>query len=193
VSREILLFYFSVPGTPYSWKRATQAKDGRKVTPKAMRDSQKRIANIACAPFVGVPPMFGPVKVFVSAVFAIPSSWSAAERAAALAAERYRDIDPDSDRILNQILDALKFVAFVDDCQVADCRCIARYGDPERTDVWLSPLPAGNAKSAKNRERGWNSGNYNHHIAKAPCGPQRWPSVIRADAKRLGRSLELVA
>lgn len=175
-----------VEGTPYSWKRATQNRQGRKITPKAMRDSQKAIARAACDAFQGIPPMFGPVKVFVSAVFAIPPSWSAAERKRALAGEVYRDIDPDSDRILNNILDGIKFVAFVDDCQVADCRCVARYGEPERVEVWLQELPAGNLKAGQRRQRGWSSGNFNSQIAKAPCGPQRWPSVVRVDAKRKG-------
>jgi Holliday junction resolvase RusA-like endonuclease len=142
------LFHVTIPGPPFAWKRATRDRQGRAVNPKAMRDEQKRIAGLACQPFIGRPPLFGPVKVFVSAIFEIPSSWSAAERAAALAAERYRDIDPDSDRILNNVLDALKFVAYVDDCQVADCRCVARYGAVPRVMVWLDALPAGNRAAA---------------------------------------------
>lgn len=184
------MYHLTIKGTPFAWKRATQDRAGRRVNPKAMREHQKAIAQVGCQAFLGRAPLFGPVKVFVAAVFAIPPSWSAAERAAALAAERYRDIDPDSDRVLNEVLDGLKFVAFVDDCQVADCRCVMRYGEPERTDVWIDALPTGNRDAGRRRERLWKSGHYNGPICKAPCGQARWPLVINADAHRLG--LELV-
>jgi Holliday junction resolvase RusA-like endonuclease len=154
-----------------------------------MCEAQRAVARIAGVELAGRAPLFGPVKVFVSAVFAIPASWSVTERAAARAAERYRDIDPDADRVLNNILDGLKFVAFVDDCQVADCRCVMRYGEPERTEVWIDHLPAGNKAAAQRRERKWKGGGYNAAIAKAPCGQARWPLVINADAHRLGFEL----
>lgn len=180
------LEHFIIPGEPVSWKRAIRGR----INPKAMVADQKLIAFTAGKLFEGRAPFFGPVKIFVSAVFDIPASWSAAERAAAQAAERYRDIDPDADRVLNQILDGLKFVAFVDDCQVADCRCVERYGTVARREVWLEELPAGNRSAAINRRAKWRGGGYNAAIAAAPCGQARWPLVINADAHRLG--LELV-
>lgn len=184
------MIHLVIPGLPMSWKRATRDRSGRVVNVKPMRDDQKAIAAIGARAFMGRAPLFGPVKVFVSAVFDIPGSWSATERAAASAAERYRDIDPDADRVLNQVLDALKFVAFVDDCQVADCRCVMRYGTPARREVWLDELPAGNRDAMRRRQRKWQAGGYNSDIAKAACGPARWPLVINADAHRMG--LELV-
>jgi Holliday junction resolvase RusA-like endonuclease len=182
---------FKVLGMPVSWKRVGQDKSGRRVNPKAMREDQKRVASIAEPLWIGRPPHFGPVKIFVQGVFAIPSSWSAAEKAAAMAGERYRDIDPDADRLLNQIMDALKFIAYVDDNQAVDVRCVMRYGLPERREVFVQELEGGNLDAMKRRKAKWFAGGYNQDIAKAPCGIARWPQTIRADAARLG--LELVA
>lgn len=172
------VYHFTVPGTPYAWKRAADSRQGKRVNIKPMVQDQKAIAEAACQVFAGKPPLFGPVKVFVLAVFDIPVSWSAAEKAAALAAERYCDIDPDADRILNQVLDGLKFVAFVDDNQVADCRCVQRYGRPARREVWLQELPAGNLGAAKRREKKWRGGGYNDAIGRSPCGIVRLPQLM---------------
>jgi Holliday junction resolvase RusA-like endonuclease len=182
--------HFGIDGEPFAWKRTTQDQAGRRINPRAMRLDQQAIAAAAGKVFIGRPPHFGPVKLFVLGVFDIPASWSSAEQAAARSCERYRDIDPDADRLLNQVMDGLKFVAYVDDCQVADCRCVMRYGTVARRQVWLEELPAGNRAAAQRRQRKWRGGGYNRDIAKAPCGQARWPLVINADAHRLG--LELV-
>lgn len=174
-------YHFQLLGEPYAWKRVTDGRHG-KVNPKAMRQDQKAMAAKACDVWRGRQPHFGPVKIFVSAIFEIPASWSARERAAALAGERYRDIDPDADRLLNQVLDALKFVAFVDDNQAVDVRCVMRYGSPARREVWIEEKDGGNRDAMLRRKRKWASGGYNDAIAKAPCGMARWPLVIAKDA-----------
>jgi Holliday junction resolvase RusA-like endonuclease len=184
-----MLSNFTVPGEPFAWKRVMDGRHGKKVNPKPMRDDQKRVAAIACDKWMGHAPHFGPVKLFVAAIFEIPSSWSKVEHGAAMRGERWRDIDPDADRLLNQVLDALKFVAYVDDNQVVDCRCVQRYGSPARRDVWLERLGGGNRNSFTRRQRKWQGGGYNAEIVKSPAGQARWPLVINADAHRLGFEL----
>jgi hypothetical protein len=129
------------------------------------------------------PPLFCPVKLLVMGTFETPASWPAKLIAAAERGEVYHDTKPDDDNILKEVADALQFVAFVDDCQKADTRVVLRYGRAERTEVWLEALPGPESPAARARAAKWRRGGYDAAIAKAACGPARWPRVLDALAR----------
>lgn len=174
--------HFSIPGQPFAWQRTKQTKSGQRFNSPELKADQARIAALGCQLFHGRQPYFGPVKLFVQAIFAIPSSMPKREQMLADAGQLYVDIDPDYDNILKEIADGLKFVAYVDDCQIADGRAVLRYGRIPSRDVWLQPL-AGDGRPAVRRQKLWLAGKYNPAIAKAPCGMARWPRVIEAEAR----------
>jgi Holliday junction resolvase RusA-like endonuclease len=87
-------------------------------------------------------PFTGPVLLQCRFIFAIPPSWPKALRAAALEGRVWHVSDPDLDQLVKQVKDALKFIAYVDDNQVAGYHQPAkRYGHPERTEIIVEPLP----------------------------------------------------
>lgn len=85
------------------------------------------------------PPIEGPVKVEVLAVFAVPVSWSARDRAAALAGALRPQVKPDFDNI-GKVVDAFKGVVWKDDCAVVDGRVQKFYGTEPRLEVHIWPL-----------------------------------------------------
>ena len=175
-------FNFTIHGRPFAWRRAQRdRRSGRTFTDKEMVASQRAIAARACEAWGNAPPFFGPVKLLVMAVFEIPTSWPRAIREAAQRGEVYCDSKPDDDNIRKQIADALQFVAFVDDCQIADGRCILRYGTGERTEVWAEELAGPQTPAQRRRAKAWLEGAYDAAIAKAPCGRARWPCVLYAN------------
>lgn len=183
---------FSKPGRPFAWKRPAQGRTKTglvvRITDKLAAIDKAELARL-CGDAWGLDyPWFGPVKLFVAATFAIPSSWPKPLQAAARGGEVYFDSDPDFDNIVKQVADAIKFIAFVDDCQIGDGRAVLRYGLAERTDVFLQPLsPAGMETPATARRRKhWKAGGYDRAIAKAQCGMARWPRVLDTMRREAG-------
>lgn len=124
---------FTIPGKPFAWRRARS--NG------AMRF--KDAASVAHAQTVGAialphfrEPLEGPVRLRIVATFEIPRSWSKAKQAATLG--QYHTQKPDGDNIEKQIKDALSRIAWRDDCQVADQRCVKRWGLHSETTVEIA-------------------------------------------------------
>lgn len=185
------IVHFAVPGRPFAWRRAQQFASVlagkavvRKFTDKDMAANQKKVATLACEAWGRSPPHFGPVKVLVMARFAIPSSWPLWLRMAAMEGEVFHDSKPDADNLLKNIQDALQFVAFVDDGQLADCRVIAKFGPNEGTDVYIDQLPGPITPNQREREKRWRTGAYDAAIAKSPAGRGRSPRILDASAQR---------
>jgi Holliday junction resolvase RusA-like endonuclease len=173
------VLHFIVPGPPFAWRRAQTDQSGRRYTDKDQQAHQRRVAGIAALAMGERPPLFCAVKLLVIATFELLASGKAAPGDP-------HDIKPDGDNLAKQIADALMFVAFVDDAQVADTRSVKLWGAMARTEVWLEPMArTGKSPAAARREVKWRKGGYDAAIAKAPCGPARWPSVLDAYSRRL--------
>lgn len=98
--------------------------------------------------------MTGTVKLSVEAVFAVPKSFPAKLRAAALAGEVAYTGKPDKDNIEKLVMDALNGVAWVDDSQIDRGPTVKRYGVPERVEVVVEELKAADGlKSPAERRR----------------------------------------
>ena len=72
--------------------------------------------------------------------FEIPRSWSKRKQAEAIG--QHHTQKPDCDNIEKACADGLSRIAWADDCQVADARCVKRWGRYAETYVQVEALPA---------------------------------------------------
>lgn len=84
------------------------------------------------------PPVTCPVLLRVRAIFPIPISWPERVKKAAREARVMHIVDPDLDRIINLVQDALVGIVYVDDNQVCGYPDpVKRYGSPARTEITI--------------------------------------------------------
>lgn len=127
---------FTIPGKPFGKKRhriGVVAGRGHAFNPEENRSFEQKVAEIARPLFPA--PIEGPVKLRIVAVFEIPKSWSKKRQAEALGT--YHTQKPDRDNIEKAIQDGLNRIAFRDDGQVADGRCVKRWGLVAETYVQI--------------------------------------------------------
>lgn len=115
---------FFVPGTPVGKGRPRAARRGAGVvmfTPEKTADYEALVAAAASnAMRAEAGPLFtGPLEAVLEMRIPIPSSWSRAHKAAALAGTELPTSKPDIDNVAKAILDACNGVVFRDDAQVA--------------------------------------------------------------------------
>lgn len=133
---------FTIPGKPFAKQRpkaAVIAGRARVYTPKQTVSFERQVAEIARPVFPA--PLEGPVKLRVVAVFQIPKSWTKKKKEdAARDGGAFHTQRPDGDNILKAIKDGLNRIAWVDDSQVADVRCVKRWGAQATTFVQVEAL-----------------------------------------------------
>ncbi|WP_170162071.1 RusA family crossover junction endodeoxyribonuclease [Paracoccus siganidrum] len=130
---------FTIPGRPFAKQRpkaAIVAGRARVYTPKETVSFEGKVAEIA-RPFFPEP-IEGPVKLRIVAVFAVPASWSKKKSAAHEGGFHVQR--PDGDNLLKSIKDGLNRIAWRDDCQVSDARCVKRWGRYDETFVQVEAL-----------------------------------------------------
>ena len=130
---------FTIPGRPFAKQRpkaAIVAGRAAVYTPKETVSFQSKVAEIA-RPHFPVP-IQGPVKLRIVAVFAVGGSWSKKKQAALDGG--FHTQKPDSDNLAKAIKDGLNRIAWRDDSQVADVRCVKRWGRYDETYVQVEAL-----------------------------------------------------
>lgn len=130
---------FTIPGKPFAKRRhrvASIAGKARAFNPEANVSFERQVAEIA-RPLFPVP-IEGPVKLRIVATFEIPKSWSKKRQAEALGG--YHTQKPDRDNVEKAVQDGLNRIAWRDDGQVADGRCIKRWGRYGETFVTVEAL-----------------------------------------------------
>ena len=133
---------FSIPGEPKGKGRPRIAPgQTRPYTPKETVNAERAIRAEFMRLFPGHKAWTGPIMLRFTAVFAIPKSFNAALRQAALEGRLYAIKKPDKDNIEKLICDALNGAAWADDAQLQGGG-IKRYGHPPRVDVTLEQLAA---------------------------------------------------
>lgn len=131
---------FTIPGKPFGKQRpkaTVTAGRARVYTPKETVSFETKVAEIA-RPFFPAP-IEGPVKLRIVAVFQIPKSWSKKKQASA--EDEHHTQKPDGDNLLKSVKDGLNRIAWRDDCQVADVRCVKRWGRYAETYVQVEAMP----------------------------------------------------
>lgn len=126
---------FTIPGKPFAWRRA-RSNGVVRFKDKASVAHAETLQAIALPHFPA--PLEGPLKLRVVATFEIPRSWSKRRQAEAEGA--YHAQRPDQDNIQKQLKDALNRIAWTDDAQVADARCVKRWGRHAETVITIEAL-----------------------------------------------------
>ncbi|MBR9839919.1 MAG: RusA family crossover junction endodeoxyribonuclease [Rhodobacteraceae bacterium] len=130
---------FTIPGKPFAKQRpkaANVAGRARVYTPAETVSFERKVAEIARPDFPV--PFEGPVRLRIVAIFPIPKSWTKARKAEALGGFHIQK--PDADNLLKAVKDGLNRIAWGDDCQVADERCVKRWGARAETFVRVERL-----------------------------------------------------
>lgn len=139
------LFTLRVPAQPKPTQRARSGKAGHHFTPQPTRNHMAYIKALAVQKLQATPdnsstallPYSGPVKLTVVAEMAIPPSWPAWKRQAALEMRILPAGKPDWDNLGKMVSDALNGVVYLDDAQVVLCETAKRYSDSPCTLVML--------------------------------------------------------
>lgn len=98
--------------------------------------AEKEIAEAAREAFGPGDPWTAPVRLTVTAIFAMPASWPKRYHdALANGATIYHDTTPDKDNIEKLVMDACNGIIWRDDSSVAIGATLKRYGYPERVEV----------------------------------------------------------
>lgn len=130
---------FTIPGKPFGKQRhrvGVVAGRARAFDTAENRSFEQKVAELARPLFPA--PIEGPVRLRVVAVFEIPKSWPKKRQAAAL--DGYHTQKPDRDNIEKAVQDGLNRIAWRDDGQVADGRCVKRWGRYAETFVTVEAL-----------------------------------------------------
>ncbi len=130
---------FTVPGTPVAKGRpriSTRGGFARAYTPQKTVAYEGLIALAAQAAMHDAPQYAGAVSVNVTAVFAIPPSWSKKRQQAA----QWHVGKPDGDNLLKAVGDGLNGVVWKDDSQVASARIIKVYGETPGLTIEVEAL-----------------------------------------------------
>lgn len=125
---------FTVFGKPQGKARPRFTWSGHTYTPGSTSAYEERV-KLAYRQ-AGGGKLSGFVSADILAVFAVPKSYTKAQRAAALKAS-FALKKPDCDNIAKIILDALNGLAYDDDAQVVKLRVEKRYGITDHVTVTL--------------------------------------------------------
>ncbi len=125
-------FRFIVDLPPMGKERPRMARSGHVYTPKKTVDAEKLIADTYGWLTFDEPedvriPKGEPARLVVTAYFPIPKSFTKEQRQKIAEGKLFPAKKPDADNVLKLVGDALNGVAYDDDAQVVDARCLKRY------------------------------------------------------------------
>jgi Holliday junction resolvase RusA-like endonuclease len=114
-------------GLPRAKARPRLGRGGHVYTPPRTARYERDLGWMARQAMIGRKPLEGPLKVTVIATLAVPRSWNAARRKAAMAETIRPTGKPDIDNLLKSI-DALTGIVWLDDAQVVEATIAKVYG-----------------------------------------------------------------
>lgn len=130
---------FTVPGQPVAKGRpriSTRGGFARAYTPAKTVAYEGLVALAGQQAMAGAMPYRGPVSLEITAVFAIPASWSKRRKAES----HWHTSKPDQDNIAKAVGDGLNGIVWADDSQVASSRVLKVYGDTPGLHVVVEAL-----------------------------------------------------
>lgn len=148
--------HFVVAGEPqgkgrpraFVMKGGPAAGQIRAYTPKKTRTYEGIVRSLAMDAMGQNHPMEGPLSMRLLIVCAIPQSWPAWKREAAIADRIRPTTKPDADNVLKGIADGIKGVVFNDDTQVVFMTTTKIYGETPRVEVEVTRIEAQAAQTA---------------------------------------------
>ena len=121
-----------IPGHPVGKGRARSARmpNGRTIhyTPQKTRTWEGIAKSLAMDAMDGRDPLACPLRVSIIITHAIPDSWPAWKREAALGGRVEPTVKPDASNIIKAAEDALNGVVWADDCQIVSMTNERLYG-----------------------------------------------------------------
>lgn len=139
------MIQITIPGEPRGKGRPKFARRGRFVTTYTddKTASYENLIRLAARQaMAGAPPLNGPVRVSVHAWVAVPASFPAWRRKAALEGACRPAGKPDADNILKAVLDGLNGVAYLDDALVCQTSIAKHYAEAPSLVVDVEPIAA---------------------------------------------------
>jgi Holliday junction resolvase RusA-like endonuclease len=127
-------------GAPVAKGRARSTKSGHHYTPEKTANFATQLGWAARAAMTGRPLLTGALQIVCFSWVAIPQSWSAKKRAAAVQGQIYPIGKPDADNFFKNVADSLNKVVWQDDSQVVTATIHKRYSERPRTEISISPL-----------------------------------------------------
>jgi Holliday junction resolvase RusA-like endonuclease len=122
---------FSLSGDPQGKGRARAfVRHGHvgHYTPEKTRTYEGMIRTAAMDAMAGLAPVDVPVEITLSAIFAVPASWSEKKRQAAIRGEIKPAKKPDIDNVIKAWTDAMNGVVFRDDALIVKGSFAKAYG-----------------------------------------------------------------
>jgi Holliday junction resolvase RusA-like endonuclease len=135
-----------LPGKPQGKERPRLGRHGKVYTPVATKSYEGDLGWAAKIAMNGRKPLWGPLRVTVTAFIAIPESYKHEDRRRALAGELWPRTD--TDNYAKAALDALNGIAYLDDSQVVDLRARKAYAVEPLTRIEIEPLGLVSEKSS---------------------------------------------
>lgn len=81
-----------------------------------------------------------PIKLYILAIYQIPTSWSKKKKQQAINGEILPCVKPDGDNCAKAVMDALNGVCWLDDKQVVDLHIEKIYGTAPRLEITVLPM-----------------------------------------------------
>lgn len=132
---------FTIPGKGKPKGRAKRAtKDGHAYIPTPTRNAEALVKMMASAALGRRPMLRGALRLTLVAVFPIPTTWPAWQRALAASGELMPTVIPDWDNIGKLVSDALNQIAYIDDKAICKTFLEKRYGERAETFVHIAEL-----------------------------------------------------
>ncbi len=88
------MILITIPGTPIGKGRPRMTRSGHCYTPVKTSDYEETVALFGFQGMAGRPPLQGPVRIEVEAIFPIPKSWTKKQKAEAT----WHTSAPDADK-----------------------------------------------------------------------------------------------
>ena len=131
---------FIVPGQPQGKGRHRIGKYGNAYTPDKTVLYENYIKLSYKKAFPSKPLTAAPLKMTIKAYYLIPLSWSNKKRLKAFDGDIKPTVKPDADNVIKVICDALNGIAYRDDKQIVDVRCIKIYDVAPHVKIYLEEL-----------------------------------------------------
>ena len=125
-----------IPGPIRGKQRARSTRQGRMYTPAETVNAEAWVRSCVVQS-VGQPMLEGPLAFEAMVSCAIPDSWSAKKRRAALLGEVRPTGKPDLDNIAKLLADSMNKLVWRDDAQIVRMTISKRYAEKPETVCWI--------------------------------------------------------
>lgn len=126
-----MLISFIIEGRVKAKQSFKYTRDGRKYTPRDVKDYAEYIKGCFIQKFPKFKPLETPLRVEIKAFFAPPKSWSKKKQDLALCGELKPTVKPDCDNLFKGIGDSLNGLAYKDDKQIIELKVSKSYAESE--------------------------------------------------------------